>query len=282
MPPPSDEPMHTGPFAQLQQEDLPHDVDLLHTNRFFLIHAEQVKDRRLDGMPVVVLQSCKSLDEFAFVRLTEMGCVALIGSGGNIHSASGSTFIKSVIDNMLYRRSTIGEALRDARNYFFCLQDLKDSRRHREQAKSSRVAFSFRLWGDPELRVFPRKLRNPRRRPAVAEWTSSAELRVVLPRRKLAKVTTEKYVMHNFPGSQAAGLVKKLKNTPARGIKAIHCFRVDVPKGFRRHGFTRVRRAHEENRAAFRVDPLRRFVYVIHFPRKEVVDEDYVLRFTSE
>ena len=88
--------------------------------------------------------------------------------------------------------------------------------------------------------------------------------------------------MHNFPRSQAAGLVKKLKNKPACGVKALHCFRVDTPQGFHRRGFVRVRRGNEENRSAFRADPRGRFLYVLHFPRKEGIDEDYVLHFTNE
>jgi len=49
----------------------------------------------LRGAPIVILQSCRSLDEYTFERLSDLGCVGLVGSVSSIHSASGSTFVKS-------------------------------------------------------------------------------------------------------------------------------------------------------------------------------------------
>ena len=86
-------------------------------------------------------------------RIDELGGVALVGSVTPIHSGSGSALVKALSDAVLYRGATLGEALRDAQNYLFCLEDLKARRGQKEQAKSRRVALSFRLWGDPELRV---------------------------------------------------------------------------------------------------------------------------------
>ncbi len=112
--------------------------------------AGRAGSRRFDGLPVVVLQTCDSLQPDMLWRVHGAGGVAILGSSTPIHSASGSGFAKAVYDAVLYRSATLGEALRDAQNYFFCLQDLKDLRHHRERAKSQRVALSFRLWGDPQ------------------------------------------------------------------------------------------------------------------------------------
>ena len=92
----------------------------------------------LDGLPVVILQSCDSLKQGVFRQVHESGGVALIGTATPVHSTSGSAMVKAVADGLLYRGQTLGEALCDARNYFACLQDLKDLRGHTQQAKSER------------------------------------------------------------------------------------------------------------------------------------------------
>lgn len=285
------EPSWTAAGGQPSMQQWPFDYDMpdaamddpgaYSADQFFLLPETPASALRLGGMPIVVLQSCRSLDPFALIRLSNIGCAGLIGSGSNIHSASGSTFIKAFVDNALYRKSTVGEALRDARNYFLCLQDLKDKRGHREQWKSLRVALSFRLWGDPELKLLPRKLRSPRRRPAAVSWNKQRELQVTLPSKRLGKVMTESYVLHGFPGSEAAGLVKRLKHVYARNIKTIHCFRVKQPRDFDVNAFTGIQRSDEANRAVFRTDASGRYLYVLYFPNKELPDERYTLRFTE-
>ena len=119
----------------------------------------------LTGLPIVVLQSCDSLDEPVLWRIDELGGVAVIGSITPIHSGSGSALVNALADAVLYRGATLGEALRDAQNYLFCLEDLKSLRGHKEQAKSRRVAISFRLWGDPELSVLPTAAEPPAEAP---------------------------------------------------------------------------------------------------------------------
>jgi len=187
-----------------------------------------------------------------------------------------------LIDNALYRRSTVGEALRDARNYFFCLQDLKDLRGHKEQAKSKRVALSFRLWGDPELQLFPVQPDKPQRRPVSATWLAPNKLQIRVPRRRLDRVATERYVIHGFPGASTAGVVKRLKKGAARRIKGLYFFRIRMPSQFADHNYTTVRRLHEDRRAVFRIDPMKRFLYVLHFPEKESPGETYTLQFASD
>ncbi len=134
--------------------------------------AESAVDLVLEGLPIIVLQSCDSLEKGVLRQIDSCGGAAVIGATTPVHSTSGAAFIKALCDGVLYRGQSVGEALRDARNYFFCLQELKDLRGHREQAKSQRVALSFRLWGDPELRVF-RAARKPSRRPIAGAGTAS-------------------------------------------------------------------------------------------------------------
>ena len=74
----------------------------------------------LEDFPVFMLQTCESLRYGILERLNAVGGVALLASGTPIHSASGAAFIKAVCDGVLYRGCTLGEAVRDAQNYFAC------------------------------------------------------------------------------------------------------------------------------------------------------------------
>ena len=136
----------------------------------------------LAGLPIVVLQSCESLDDAVLWRLDELGGVALIGSMTPIHSGCGSALLNAAMSSMLYRGGTLGETLRDAQNYMFCVEELKARRGHKEKAKGVRVALSFRLWGDPELQVLPNRLGEPRQAPVRAEWVGDDTLRIDVPR----------------------------------------------------------------------------------------------------
>ena len=52
-------------------------------------------DGTMEGLPVVILQSCDSLDERVLWRIDELGGVALVGSVTPIHSGSGSALVKA-------------------------------------------------------------------------------------------------------------------------------------------------------------------------------------------
>ena len=104
----------------------------------------------LEGNPLIVLQSCTSLDESILSHIVEVGGVGIVGTSSRVHSASGSSFAKCFCDRMLYFDTTVGEAVRDAKNFLLCVERMKTSRGHLQHAKTNRVAVSFRLWGDPE------------------------------------------------------------------------------------------------------------------------------------
>ncbi|MBN1671977.1 MAG: hypothetical protein JXR37_13140 [Kiritimatiellae bacterium] len=246
----------------------------------FVAMDERTWETELFGFPVIVLQTCSSLDLYVSARLNDLGGTALIGSASSVHSASGSTFIKAFVDALVYRDATVGEALRDARNYFFCLQDLKDLRKHKEQAKSLRVALSFRLWGDPELRVFPERRPPPKRRPAQAAWQADGTLRINLPARRLPAVQTERYVMRAFPGSEAAGIVKRSKAAATRRVLPMHFFWTALPEGAAGlHGARLVRPDETPDRAVFRLDRENDRMCVLYFPEAEQANETFTLQF---
>jgi hypothetical protein len=234
----------------------------------------------MDGLPVVVLQTCQSLEPEAFDRMHELGGVAMLGAATRVHSGSGSAFVKAVCDGVLYRDDTLGEALRDARNYFFCLQELKSRRGHQEQAKTQRVALCFRLWGDPELPVFAQPLGQPRRGAVSAAWDAADLLTITLPARRLDPVETAMYLARMFPGSEAAGLVRGAETQQARPLLPVYFFRLTLPEGFATAGYDRLQAAEDtSNRAVFRMDRLGQFLYVLYLPERESPRHTFLLQF---
>jgi hypothetical protein len=225
----------------------------------------------LAGLPLVVLQSCHSLSAPLAERIFDLGGVGFVGSTTSIHSASGGAFIKTFCDGLLYQDDTVGEALRDARNYFLCLADLKVRRGHQQTAKSYRVALSFRLWGDPELKLLTTPRVEPERRAVSARFLSSSKVRISLPARRLSESRTDKYTVRNLPNAQVAGVVRRLKNKPARRLMPFYFFRLPMPEGFAGRKYTRLVDDDDGTpRSAFLVDALGRHVYVLHFPSKDV------------
>jgi len=234
----------------------------------------------LAGLPLVVLQSCHSLEEKTAESVFGSGGVGLVGSVTGIHSASGSAFMKAYFDNVLYRGATVGEALRDARNYFLCLARLKAGRGHKEQAKVHRVGLSFRLWGDPEVRVLPAAAEGFVLPPVAAGFAGDEACAVSIPRRRLPEGRTEKYAGRAFPGSQVAGIVQRVKNTTQRRLMPTYFFRLRLPATFAARNYKTLQRDGETpNRAVFTTDPLARYVYVLYFPQKEKARDRFTLRF---
>jgi hypothetical protein len=233
----------------------------------------------MEGLPVVILQSCDSLDERVLWRIDELGGVALVGSITPIHSGSGSGLVKAMSDAVLYRGATLGEALRDAQNYLFCLEDLKTRRGQTQQAKSRRVALSFRLWGDPELRVLPADAA-PESPPVSIRLSAPDALVIDVPRRRLPEARSAKYYARMFPGSQPAGTVKQPKGEAARQVTPVYFFRIPRPEDFPAAAELAGPRG-RANRATAHVDPTGRLLYVLFFPELERPGDEIVLRWTD-
>ena len=238
------------------------------------------KKRRLSEFPVVILQSCSSLEEPMFQLIFNCGGIGLIGSVTSIHSASGSAFIKAFSDSMLYRGDTVGEAMRSARNYFLCLAELKNRRGHKETPKLRRVALSFRLWGDPQLQLLPEKPNKPIHRPLKAQFTKNHHVQISVPRRRLPKSETKAYVAQTFPGSELAGIVKRVKGKPQRRITPLYFLRLHLPKKFKIDKYRDIRHPEDPGgHGVFLADPYRQFVYLLYYPPKEQRGKKIELRF---
>jgi hypothetical protein len=230
------------------------------------------------GVPVVFLQTCESLRRESFRQLHELGGAAMIGTGSPIHSASGSGFMKAMADSMLYRHSTLGEALRDARNYFACLMDLKNTRGHNEQAKTRRTAISFRLWGDPELELFPQGLPGPMLAPLAAEWAGADRLQVRAAARSYDEARNDEYRARIYPGTELAGMVAK-GTTEVRRVLGMYFFRLPLPEGFTpQHYSGWSRQGDDGQRGVFRVDPRAGLLYVLYFPGPNAAPRSFALQ----
>ncbi|MGO9108006.1 MAG: hypothetical protein ACLP9L_02125 [Thermoguttaceae bacterium] len=231
----------------------------------------------LAGLPIVVLQSCESLDDSVLWRLDELGGVALIGSMTPIHSGCGSSLLNAAMSSMLYRGGTLGETLRDAENYMFCVEELKARRGHKEQAKGVRVALSFRLWGDPELQVLPNRPGEPRQAPVRAEWVNGDTLRIDVPQSRLPEARSDRYVASMFPNSQAAGLMKTEAETMKR-ISPFYFFCLPLPEGVAHRGATDLEpSSRDARRVETRIDRIRCLLYVVYYPDQERPGQSFVL-----
>ena len=182
----------------------------------------------LTGLPIVFLQSCESADDGTLWRLDELGGAALIGSMTSIHSGAGSAMLNAAMTSALYRGGTLGEVLRDAQNYMLCVEELKGRRGHKEQAKGVRVAFSFRLWGDPELRLLPMPLSRPRLAAVRAQWVGTDGLRIDVPAQRLPEAESDKYTAFPFPDSQFAGLLRTESDATKR-LLPVYFFCLPLP-----------------------------------------------------
>jgi len=222
------------------------------------------------ALPIVVLQSCDSLRPGVLNRVRSAGGVALLAASTPVHSASGSSLFKAVADASLYRDATLGDALRDAQNYFLCLDQLKRQRGHKERAKGLRAAATFRLWGDPELRLFPQRLPAPARKPVAARMRGAESIAIRVPAQRLGEFRNDGYTARPFPGAHTAGLVVKLKTSSVRKLASLYFFRLpwEGPRPVVKAGAPE-----NDSRTAFRVDPAGRFLYVLNFPEKEVAGE---------
>jgi len=242
-------------------------------------HGEAIA---LDGVPIVILQTCGSLRTSVLKQVYASGGVAVIGTSTPVHSTSGSAFAKALSDGALYRGATLGEAFRDARNYFFCLQDLKKARAHEQEGKSQRVALSFRLWGDPELEFFPEPRNDPAIAPVSAIWSGN-KLIISLPPRRLPEVRNEEYVARMFPGSEAAGMVLHAEGESARRVAPFYFFVLPVPKAFAAKGPAGITHGGKPTeRVVFRSDPLGRFCYLLYYPSGEKPGEPVILEFLEQ
>jgi hypothetical protein len=236
----------------------------------------------LEGLPLVFFQSCFSLESYSATQAFQAGAIAFIASMTPVHSASGSSFMKSMCDSLIYDKEiTIGEAFRNARNYFLALAHLKEKRGHQETATVYRTALTFRLWGDPELRLFSSSSLSVQKTAISAQWKTSSRLQILLPEEFLPFVETSHYTAQLYPRSQTAGMVKKNKEAQEqRQVLPLYFFKLPLPSpSFSAEDVHSTKK--ESIRSVFLRDPWGEELYVLYFPQKRKISKPLFLEFFS-
>jgi hypothetical protein len=99
---------------------------------------------------------------------------------------------------------------------------------------------------------------------------SPQRLRISTPRYRLAEFRSEEYLVRAFPGSQVAGIVKRLKDSDVRRLAPLYFFRIPLAPDLQGQAGSRLReRSQADDRTVLMVDTFDRFVHVLHFPDKE-------------
>lgn len=151
-------------------------------------------------------------------------------------------------------------------------------RGHSEQPKVRRTGLSFRLWGDPELELFPVGLSEPALRPLAARWTGPDQVEILPAAAELPEVRNEEYLARIPPGGEVAGLVVKRLPSNRRRLVELDFFRLPLPEGFPASGAgTFARPGGEGNRGVFRIDPHGRFLYLLYYPESQRTQESVAL-----
>lgn len=245
-------------------------------------HKKEYKEQVLKGLPFVMLQSCNSLDQSMADYIFSCGGVGLIGTTTNVHSGSGSSILKAICDDILYRNLTVGEALGNARNYFLCLMKLKQHRKHKQIAKAKRVALSFRLWGDPELKILKISRKKKNRKPVISSFdVKNNTYTIETPVNWLPKCETTNYYSRMFHDAKVAGLVKSVKDKDQRRVMQLFFFKEKLPKDWLKKNAVKsmfTEKYKDQIRTVFLPSEDDRYLYVLHFPN--VVDKKQTIEFT--
>lgn len=231
-----------------------------------------------DYFPFMILQSCDSLKNHEI--LLDRGISGIIGSCSKVHSASGSATIKMLLDAMLYDGANYGEALRDAKNYSLSVVELKKKRGHIQQDKTLRSALTFRLMGDPQARLFFKKLPEPSRKPVKARFVNDQTVEITTPLRYYPEVKNKCYKLQLFPKAETAGIVSRSSN-PAitmRCINPLYFFRLPLNQTQRQIGNFDFKEDHATSpRSINLTDPFGRWIYILHYPKANIRNRKIML-----
>ncbi len=164
---------------------------------------------------LVFLQSCLALNEAEGLPIQQRGAVALVGSATRTYSGTGGAFTLGFFDAALYDGKSLGESLRQGKNFLLVYSLLKEKRLG-DKAKLSganvRSAWAFTLWGDPTLKLPTNEL--PRDTlPAVSTRVKDGAIgkdgtiALTRPEESYPRVTTTKYTAQTYPNARLAGLL---------------------------------------------------------------------------
>jgi hypothetical protein len=232
-----------------------------------------------DAVPptFVFLQSCLSLTEPRVGSLLRRGAFAVLGSSTRTYSGSGGATSLAFFNAVLHEERTVGDALRQAKNFLLVYALLKDKRLGKGATRTGaniRSAWAFTLWGDPTLKlpVPPRSNDDGCCVPFVRHDVQGNTIVISLPDKAKVPVQTDKYRTELLPNERAAGLVKKEKIDDRRPLVPFVFAEVHLPRG--RMGMTpHLSSRVPSNRWVFCWDERRHRGYLIITPRPQDTEE---------
>jgi hypothetical protein len=181
---------------------------------------------------LVFLQSCLALNELETRPLFDRGAIALVGSPTRTYSGSGGAFTLSFFDALLYEDRSLGESLRQSKNFLMTYALLKEKRLG-DGAKlagaNRRSAWAFTLWGDPTLRL-PEPPLPADTMPIVRCSVRGDSVTLTLPDTRYPKVHTGEFEAELWPNARLAGLVTKGRDDDERRLVPMLFAEVALPK----------------------------------------------------
>ena len=147
---------------------------------------------------------------FPDLALLGRGAVAIVGSSTRTFSGSGGAFTLAFLDSLLYDGQSLGDGLRQAKNFLLAYSELKQQLlgNAKKSGANQRSAWAFSLWGDPTLRL-PRPRPGPNALQSVRHLVHGHSIIISLPEQPYPMVTSGKYQTQMLPNARLAGLVGK-------------------------------------------------------------------------
>jgi hypothetical protein len=214
------------------------------------------------------LQSCICLQEEKAGPLLKRGAVAVVGTSTRTYSGSGGAFSLAYLNALVHEGRSLGESLRQAKNFMVAYALLKEKRLGEEAKRTGanlRASWAFTLWGDPTLRL-PAPPLPAESLPGIRHEVVGRTLTLHLPDKPLTRVSTAKFQAEVWPNARLAGLVRKTPSADVHPLVPMVFAEVELPKvkpGVvpRLHG--RIPSSHW----VFTWDERRRVGYILILPR---------------
>ncbi len=229
---------------------------------------------------LVFLQSCLALMEHKVHPVLARGAVGVIGTSTRTYSASGGACSLSFYNGLLYDGLSVGESLRQSKNFLLAYILLKEKRLGKDAKRSGanlRAAWAFTLWGDPTLRL-PAPGRPTPELPPVRHRVKGSTVVVSLPSQRHDTVHSHRYHAAAYPNGRLAGLLRKEDGDDGRPLVPLVFAEVALPKA-PAGKVPRLASKLPSRNWVFNWDARRRCGYLLAVPRDKDRDE---LRFRVE
>lgn len=182
---------------------------------------------------LVFLQSCLALQDWKAQPLLSRGAVGVVGTSTRTYSGSGGACSLAFFNALLYEDATLGDALRQAKNFLLAYAMLKEKRLGADAKRTGanlRAAWSFTLWGDPTLRL-PRPQAGEDALTPVRHTVRGKMITLSLPPEPLDKVKSARFQAQMPPNARLAGLVRKEGDADGQPLVPFVFAEVYLPKG---------------------------------------------------